>query len=156
MLLNLVTPFIFMVRPFSKSFKILASRVANGWSPLYHLKISVNGFFTFHNHCLFSCFPINVHFILAVSFDNNVQRDLDFDNNVQRDLNFQVITLNVRWLREYKKRRSIFHWLKTNTSPNSMVFLQETHSDKPTEHIWRSQWRGTLDFLTVLKMLRAP
>ena len=145
MLLNLVTPFIFMVRSFSKSFKILASRVANDWSPI-HLKISVNGLLTFHNRCVFSCFPINVHFILAVLFDNNIQRDLNFDNNIQRDLNFQVITLNVRGLREYKKRRNIFHWLKTNTSPNSIVFLQETHSDKSTEHIWMSQWRGDITF----------
>ena len=121
---------------------MLASRVVNCWSPL-HLKISVNGLFTFHNY---SCFPINVHFILAVLFNNNIKRDLNFDNNTQRDLNFQVITLNVRGLREYKKRRNIFHWLKTNTSPNSVVFLQETHSDKSTEHIWRSQWRGDIRF----------
>ena len=70
--------------------------------------------------------------------------DLNFDNNTQRDLNFQVIILNVWGLREYKKRRNIFRLLKTNTSPNSIVFLQETHSDKLTEHIWRSQWRGDI------------
>ena len=87
-----------------------------------------------------------MHIILAVLFDNNIKRDLNFDNNTQRDLKFQVITLNVRELRKYKKRRNIFHWVKPNTSPNSIVFLQETHSDKSTEHIWRSQWRGDIRF----------
>ena len=69
------------------------------------------------------------------------------------DLNFQVITLKVRGLRDYKKRRNIFHWLKANISPNSIVFLQETHSDKSTGG---HNGEGTLDFLMVLKMLGAP
>ena len=113
----------------------LVSGVANGLIPLY-LKIFVNGLVTFHNHCSFFCFPTNVHYIIAVPFHSSVQRDL----------NFQVITLNVWGLQDYKRCRNIFHWLKTNTSPNSGVCLQETHSDKLTEHIWRSQWRGNIRF----------
>ena len=96
-----------------------------------YLKRECLRLFTFHNHCSFSCFPTNVHYILAFLFDNNIQRNLNFENNIQRDLNFQVITLNVPGLREYKKRRNIFHWLKTNTycfsSRNPLCQINRAH-----------------------------
>ena len=42
------------------------------------------------------------------------------------DLSFEVITLNVRGLRDLKKRRKIFNWIKKHTSKESIMLLQET------------------------------
>lgn len=49
-----------------------------------------------------------------------------------------VISLNVRGISDNQKRRDIFHWLKNKRA--SVYFLQETHSIKNTENIWRSEW----------------
>ena len=62
------------------------------------------------------------------------------------DFNFEVITLNVRGLREFKKRRKIFDWIKKHISKESIMLLKETHSDEKIENIWTSQWHGDLRF----------
>ena len=62
------------------------------------------------------------------------------------DFNFELITLNVRGLRDFKKRRKIFNWIKKHTSKESIMLLQETHSDEKVENIWTSQWHGDLRF----------
>ena len=53
---------------------------------------------------------------------------------------FKFISLNVRGLRDTKKRAKIFHWLHQKNI--DIAFLQETHSTKSSERIWRSQWGG--------------
>ena len=55
------------------------------------------------------------------------------------DFSFELITLNVRGLREFKKRRRNFNWIKKHTSKESIMLLQETHSDEKIENIWTSQ-----------------
>ena len=40
----------------------------------------------------------------------------------------------------------VFNWIKEHTSQDSMVFLQETHSDESSESIWKSQWRAKIEF----------
>ena len=54
--------------------------------------------------------------------------------------NFDVMTLNVRGLRDPMKRRSIFCFLK------EAYFLQETYSELSDENIWRSEWGGVIFF----------
>ena len=59
-------------------------------------------------------------------------------------VNLQVATYNVRGLRDPMKRRKIFNML--HTSPHDIVMLQETHSTKAKEKIWKSEWGGTIIF----------
>ena len=40
----------------------------------------------------------------------------------------------------------VFNWIKKHTSQDSIVFLQETHSDESFESIWKSQWHGEIEF----------
>ena len=54
----------------------------------------------------------------------------------------ELISLNTRGLRDYRKRRSVFNWLKKHTHKNAVILLQETHSIKGNERIWKAQWRG--------------
>ena len=54
----------------------------------------------------------------------------------------ELISLNVRGLRDYRKRRTVFNWLKKHTHRNAVILLQETHSIEGDERIWKAQWRG--------------
>ena len=58
--------------------------------------------------------------------------------------NFNVMTLNVRGLRNPVKRKSIFGFLKDQNC--EAYFLQETYSELSDEIIWRSKWRGVIFF----------
>jgi len=52
-----------------------------------------------------------------------------------------LLSLNVRGLREKKKRQEIFHWLKQlKNGENNMIFLQETHSEESDQVIWEKDW----------------
>ena len=59
--------------------------------------------------------------------------------------NFNVMTLNVRGLRNPVKRRSIFCFLKDQNC--QAYFLQEMYSELNDEIIWRSEW-GAVIFLS--------
>ena len=52
----------------------------------------------------------------------------------------RVGTFNVRGIGNGMKRRKIFHFL--HNKEFDIVFLQETHSSKKSECIWRSEWGG--------------
>ena len=39
------------------------------------------------------------------------------------------------------KRRKIFNYLKKHSSPESIIFPQETHSMEKAESAWTNQWR---------------
>ena len=58
--------------------------------------------------------------------------------------NFNVMTLNVRALRNPVKRRSIFGFLEDQNC--EAYFLQETYSELSDEIIWRSEWGGVVFF----------
>ena len=49
-----------------------------------------------------------------------------------------IASLNVRGLREVSKRREVFHYF--NLKNFSIIFLQEMHSSKNIEHLWKSEW----------------
>ena len=40
----------------------------------------------------------------------------------------ELISLNARGHRDYRKRRTVFNWLKKYTYRNAVILLQETHS----------------------------
>ena len=50
-----------------------------------------------------------------------------------------IISLNVRGLREATKRRAIFSYYRTRCN---ILCLQETHSDEKTIDMWRNEWGG--------------
>ena len=58
----------------------------------------------------------------------------------------KVISLNVKGLRQYKKRRKIFNWCHKHGGDKCIYFLQETHGSKDIEKSWSNQWRGDIYF----------
>ena len=62
------------------------------------------------------------------------------------NLNLNVLTLNVKGLRDYRKRRKIFNYIKKHILPEGIFFLQETHSLKQDEGLWSAQFRGGQNF----------
>ena len=65
---------------------------------------------------------------------------------MDRQPSFDVVTLNVRGLRDYKKRKKIFQYLKKQTKSKGMVFLQETHTCIKKKAHYKNMWRGTMKF----------
>ena len=59
---------------------------------------------------------------------------------------FKLISLNVRGINNFQKRRTIFLWCGRKKS--HLVFLQETHSKKEIETQWKNEWGGKFCFLT--------
>ena len=64
--------------------------------------------------------------------------------SMKRNLNFKILSLNVRGIRSFDKRKALFHWLSKEES--NIIFLQETYSTPEVENIWKSQWRGDIFF----------
>ena len=56
----------------------------------------------------------------------------------------KIISLNVRGLKNQRKRRSIFSYLKHQKC--HCYFLQETYSEPKDELIWKSEWGGEMLF----------
>ena len=55
----------------------------------------------------------------------------------RNNLKFKVISLNIRGIRTFEKRKPIFNWLiKQNAD---MCFLQEIHSTEEIENQWKAQ-----------------
>ena len=55
---------------------------------------------------------------------------------------FDIISFNVKGLRDYKERRKIFNYAKKHTTRNGIVFFQEAHSSREIENAWAHQWGG--------------
>ena len=54
-----------------------------------------------------------------------------------RNNEFNLLSLNVRGIRTFEKRKAVFSWL-VNSGAN-IFFLQETYSTGDIENIWRKQ-----------------
>jgi exonuclease III len=53
-----------------------------------------------------------------------------------------ILSLNTNGLGEVRKRQSMLGWLKnTHKAQNKIIFLQETHTTKRTETIWKNEWK---------------
>ena len=83
---------------------------------------------------------------LVQSTDQSVCLNPSMNHSSEIDLNFDVLTLNVKGLRDYRKRRKIFNYIKKHILPEGIFFLQETHSLKQDEGLCSAQFRGTLKF----------
>jgi hypothetical protein len=58
-----------------------------------------------------------------------------------------LISLNVHGLRDGKKCREIFRWLKKiHNGKNALTLLQETHSSAKDEGIWEKEWGSKIIF----------
>ena len=66
----------------------------------------------------------------------------------QNNLKFKTISLNVRGIRTFDKRKSIFNWLIKQNS--DICFLQETYSTEEIENRWRKQWLGDINTLLMV------
>ena len=60
------------------------------------------------------------------------------------NINFKMLSLNVRGIRSFEKRKALFQWIKKENA--DIIFLQETYSTPDVEQIWKSQWRGEMFF----------
>ena len=54
----------------------------------------------------------------------------------------KIISLNVRGISNYKKRRTIFTWCRKQKA--DIIFLQETHSTERNEVAWKREWGAPL------------
>ena len=63
---------------------------------------------------------------------------------MHNSVNLDIISLNVRGIRDLTKRRSIFSFLKDLKA--SIYFHQETYSKPNDENIWKNEWGGEIFF----------
>ena len=63
---------------------------------------------------------------------------------MQTSVKLDILSLNVRGIRDQIKRRSIFSFLKGFKA--NIYFLQETYSDLKDEIIWKNEWGGEIFF----------
>ena len=63
---------------------------------------------------------------------------------MQEKAKYDILSLNVRGIRDQAKRRSIFLYLKDHNS--KIYFLQETYSQPEDEIIWKNEWGGEIFF----------
>ena len=56
--------------------------------------------------------------------------------------NFKLVSLNVRGINNFHKRRTIkfFNWCRKRKA--DVIFLQETHSKEESETQWKNEWGG--------------
>ena len=54
----------------------------------------------------------------------------------------KFISLNVRGISNFRKRRTIFTWCRKQKA--DVIFLQETHSTKDNELLWKREWGAPL------------
>ena len=53
-------------------------------------------------------------------------------------MDLKIVSYNVRGLGNYQIRREIFYYL--NHKDFDIALLQETHSSKNIEKLWKTQW----------------
>ena len=55
---------------------------------------------------------------------------------------FKIVSINVRGLRDAKRRVSLFNWLRRQHF--DVIFIQETHSEVDCEIKWQNEWGGKI------------
>ena len=56
----------------------------------------------------------------------------------------KLVSLNVRGLSNFRKRRAIFTWCRKQKA--DLIFLQKTHSTKAGEYKWKKEWGSEIIF----------
>jgi exonuclease III len=63
------------------------------------------------------------------------------NNNTRNSLTLNLISFNANGLRDGRKRRSFFAWLKKfHNAKSKITLLQETHTDVNNEGAWKDDW----------------
>ena len=65
-------------------------------------------------------------------------------NMMSKNINFKLVSLNVRGIRSFEKRKAVFNWLYKCQA--DICFLQETYSTPEVVNIWKKQWKGNTFF----------
>lgn len=66
--------------------------------------------------------------------------------------NINIISHNVRGLKDNFKRRDVFR--KLHEDNYDVIYLQETHSEQKDELRWKNEWGG-VEFISVM-VLTSP
>ena len=66
-------------------------------------------------------------------------------------LDFEIITYNAKGMGDEHKLKKIFNYMKKKTSSNALVMIQETHSTRTKEQLWKYQWGGAMFSVMVLQ-----
>ena len=69
---------------------------------------------------------------------------LRMDNSKAQPESIKFLSLNVRGLSNFHKRRTIFSWCRKQKS--DLIFLQETHSTIERQDQWRKEWGAPVLF----------
>ena len=89
-------------------------------------------------------FLISSTFTFFDNFCFYIWRLLLIDVKISSDA-LTIVSLNVRGVSNFKKRRTIFTWCREKNA-DVIFFLQETHSNKATENQWQREWGGRMLF----------
>ena len=65
-------------------------------------------------------------------------------NSKPKPCSLKLLSLNVRGLSNFRKRRAIFTWCRKQKA--DIIFLQETHSKEITENQWKKEWGSYINF----------
>ena len=66
------------------------------------------------------------------------------DNSFFKPDSLRMISLNVRGVGNFRKRRAMFTWSRKQKA--DVIFLQETHSTKNCESQWKKEWGSLISF----------
>ena len=65
-------------------------------------------------------------------------------NSKMKPDSLKLLSLNVRGLGNFRKRRAIFTWCRKQKA--DLIFLQETHTTKNCESHWKKEWDSSIMF----------
>ena len=65
-------------------------------------------------------------------------------NSKAKPESIKLLSLNVRGLSNFHKRRAIFSWCRKQKP--DLIFLQETHSTAERQDQWRKEWGASVLF----------
>ena len=65
-------------------------------------------------------------------------------NSKRKPDSLKLLSLNVRGLGNFRKRRATFTWLRKQKA--DLIFLQETHTTKNCESQWKKEWGSSIMF----------
>ena len=66
------------------------------------------------------------------------------DNSSFKPDSLRMISLNVRGIGNFRKRRAMFTWCRKQKA--DVIFLQETHSTENCESQWKKEWGSLISF----------
>ena len=65
-------------------------------------------------------------------------------NSKMKPDSLKLLSLNVRGLGNFRKRRAVFTWCRKQKA--DLIFLQETHTTKNYESQWKKEWGSSIMF----------